>query len=100
MPSSSYRCRLCKAKTYRKLRPRNDDEAALFRCSGCAVVFSDPVAWRDGPPEPPPLDPSAKALLQTWGTVPDVYRPSAQSPEELQGIKAAAARANKHKRRR
>ncbi|MEO6747547.1 MAG: hypothetical protein ABIN08_23940 [Caldimonas sp.] len=73
---------------------------ALFRCSECAVVFNDPVAWREGPPEPPPFDPSAKALLATWGSVPHVYRPTPQSPEELESIKAAAERANKHKRRR
>lgn len=98
--ASKYSCRLCGAGTYRRVRAKPDDGAQLFRCSGCGVVFSDPEAWREGPPAPPPLDPSAAALLASWGTVPATYSPHQQSPEELQQIKDAAARANKSKRRR
>jgi hypothetical protein len=100
MMSTSYRCRLCKAATYRRVRARADDGTALYRCSGCGVVFSDPLAWREGPPEPPPLQPSARALLGTWGAMPPMYREHEQSPEELQRIKEAAVRANKSKKRR
>ena len=98
--AAPYSCRLCKATTYRKVRARADDGAQLFRCSGCGVVFSDPEAWREGPPPPPPLDPSAAALLASWSTAPNSYRRHEQSPEELQVIKEAAARANKSKRKR
>ena len=76
------------------------DAPQLYRCTGCAVVFEDPAAWRQGPPEPPPLDPSARALLESWGSVPETYRAHEESPEELQQIKEAAARANKVKRKR
>ena len=98
--STSYRCRLCKSTAYRRVRARADDGTALYRCSGCAVVFNDPQAWREGPAEPPPLAPSARALLGTWGVMPPMYRQHEQSPEELQRIKEAAARANRSKRRR
>jgi len=99
MPTSPYQCRLCQAKTYRRLQP-SAEGVLLFRCSGCAVVFSDPVAWRDGPPPPPPLEESARALLQSWGGVLEGAFPRQQSPEELQRIQEAAQRANKAKRRR
>src|SRR4051812_23730451 len=98
MPTSSYACRICKTKTYRRLQAKGDGGATLFRCSGCAVVFSDPKAWRDGPPEAPPLDPSARALLASWGSVLEGARTHEESPEEYVRIKAAAARANKAKR--
>jgi hypothetical protein len=67
---------------------------------GCAVLFSDPRVGRRDPPEPPPLDPSAKALLASWGSVLEEARTTEESPEEYERIKAAAARANKFKRRR
>ena len=98
--TAKYSCRLCAATTYRKVRRRAPEDVQLFRCAGCGVVFSDPVAWREGPPEPPLLDPSAAALLASWGTTPNTYRLHAQTPEELQAIEDAAARANKGKRRR
>jgi hypothetical protein len=50
------------------------------------VVFEDPA--------------SATALIASWGTVPDTYRPHEQTFEELQVVREAAARANKSKRRR
>ena len=98
--STSYCCRLCKSTTYRRVRAQADDGTALYRCSGCAVVFSNPQAWRDAPAKLPPLEPSARALLATWGAVPPMYREHEQSPEELQRNNEAAARANKSKKRR
>ena len=47
-----YRCRRCDAASYRRLTHRGLDGAMqysdLYRCSGCSVTFSDPVAWRKG----------------------------------------------------
>ena len=48
----SHSCRMCGSTSYRPVIAR--DEAgvmratALFRCSGCSVVFADPQAWREG----------------------------------------------------
>ena len=63
-------------------------------------MFSDPKAWREGSPDAPTLDPTAKALLESWGGVLEEARPCKESPEELERIQAAAARANRFKRRR
>ena len=52
VPTSPYRCRLCTAASYRRLTHRGPGGAmqcsGLYRCSGCSVTFSDPLAWREG----------------------------------------------------
>jgi hypothetical protein len=79
-------CRLCGATSYRRVIARDDAGAmrasALYQCSGCSVVFTDPKAWRCGdddvsiaaPAAPPPPrrpdPPSAAPDFKTYGTVP------------------------------
>jgi hypothetical protein len=49
---------------------------------------------------PPPADEASSPGLKTWGGVWTVYSEREQTPEELERIKQAAARANKSKRKR
>ena len=45
-------CRTCGATNYRRVIERDDKgdlrPTGLYQCSGCSVVFANPVAWRDG----------------------------------------------------
>ena len=47
-----YRYRLCDAASYRRFPHRGLNGVMqysdLYRCNGCSVTFSDPVAWRKG----------------------------------------------------
>jgi hypothetical protein len=58
-----YRCRLCGAASYQRLLHRSPEGAmtysGIYRCSGCAVDFSDPLEWRDAPVERIPAATSA-----------------------------------------
>lgn len=91
--ASRYRCRLCQAKMYRRLRG-----SELYRCSGCAVVFADPIAWREGKPEEPLPEPVRNWLATYGGQLP--MDPPEMTQEELQRIREAAARANRSKGRK
>ena len=96
--TSTFRCRICPATTYRRVHTGADDGSALYRCSGCGVVFTDPEAWRERKPE----EPAAKFVtnwMATYGPTLDVGRPP-MSEEQEREIQEAAARANKAKRRR
>lgn len=94
----TFRCRICPATTYRKVRTRPDDGPALYRCSGCGVVFADPAVWREGKAEEPAAKPVTN-WMATYGPTLDVGRPP-MSEEQEREIQEAAARANKAKRRR
>ena len=119
-PSSlSYRCRMCGAASYRRLVHRGPDGAmvysGLYRCSGCSVTFSDPLAWRDAASgestahverapvqiAPPPVESHRRDLNRSgWGiTLPRLGQPLGfgYSAENLKGIRDAAARADKSK---
>ena len=52
-PPSLNCCRMCGATSYRHVIARDGSgamtPAGLYQCSGCSVVFTDPVAWREGP---------------------------------------------------
>ena len=119
-PSSlSYRCRMCGAASYRRLVHRGPDGAmvysGLYRCSGCSVTFSDPMAWRDAalgeseaqiesPPvqitSPPVERPERDSNPSGWGiTLPRLGQPVGYgySAEDLKGIRDAAASADKSK---
>ena len=74
-------CRLCGATSYRRVISRDADgrmtPSGLFQCSGCSVVFADPVSWRVGGegelgPESgspvKPLTPNGAALLAPGST--------------------------------
>ena len=95
---STFRCRICPATTYRKVRTRAEDGSPLYRCSGCGVVFADPAVWREGKPEEPAAKPVTN-WMATYGPTLDVGRPP-MSEEQEREIQEAAARANKAKRRR
>ena len=120
LPSSlSYRCRMCSATSYRRLVHRGPDGAmeysGLYRCSGCSVTFSDPVAWRDAasgesaaqldiaPVQvmPTPANSSERDSNPSgWGiTLPRLGQPLGYgySAKDLKGIRDAAASANKSK---
>ena len=120
--SSPYRCRMCGASSYRRLVQRGPDGAMgygdLYRCSGCSVTFTDPSAWRQGPepdiaqptvegPPDKPLTsfaaPSGGSFASTWGMrLPEAATSGgfARTEEDCQGIRDAAARANRSKGRR
>jgi len=90
----------------------------LYRCSGCSVTFSDPLAWREGSPEQATSDvavpevqttPSASTSfvprthsMSTWGQMPGVVDPTAYgyNEEDRRAIKEAADRATRSKGRR
>jgi hypothetical protein len=117
-----YRCRLCGAASYRKLTHRGPDGAmqysGLYRCSGCSVTFSDPVAWREGhenraEPEAATERPAqtatssvearASGSMATWGLVKSRDAgsvPYGYGEQDLKAIKEAAERANRSKERR
>jgi hypothetical protein len=88
----------------------------LYRCSGCSVTFSDPLAWREAPAagestvetEHVPTDFVLLAADTTvrdsnpsgWGIIlPRLGQPLGfgYSDEDLKGIHEAVARANKSK---
>ena len=119
-PSSlSYRCRVCGAASYCRLVHRGPEGAmvysGLYRCSGCSVTFSDPLAWRDAASgestvqvglapvqiAPPPLEsPRRDTNPSGWGiTLPRLGQPLGfgYSEEDLRGIRDAAATADKSK---
>jgi hypothetical protein len=71
---TSNSCRLCGATSYRRVIERDESGAMqagrLYRCSGCSVVFADPLAWRDGelgnsPGDPLPAPPALTAEERT-----------------------------------
>ena len=117
--SPTYRCRMCGAASYRRLVHRGLDGAmvysGLYRCSGCPVTFSDPVAWRDAASgksatqaeitpvqiTPPPVaHPERDSNPSGWGiTLPRLGQPLGYgySEEDLKGIRDAAAPADKSK---
>ena len=122
--SSPSRCRLCGTATYRRLTHRGSDGAmqysGLYRCSGCPVTFSDPVAWREGPSTQgpgtetgastpaavevdEPINPPSSAF-ETWGYSPPLAPgepvPYDWGEADTKVIQDAAARANKSKGRR
>lgn len=93
--------------------------SGLYRCSGCSVTFSDPVAWREGPAEPAataaevaeaPTKRSGSPeavhnthLFATWGQVrTGVLDPTAfgYNEDDYRAIKEAADRATRSKGRR
>lgn len=120
--NSRYHCRMCGASSYRRMVQRGPDGAMeygpLYRCSGCSVTFTDPSAWRQGPdpdnalptiqlPPDKPLTsyaaPSGGSFASTWGMrLPEAATPGgfARSEADCQGIRDAAARANRSKGRR
>jgi len=75
-------------------------------CVGCKTMYWAPLsrhsepAAPSAPKMPPPADEASSPGLKTWGGVLPVYREREQTPEELERIKQAAARANKSKRKR
>ena len=115
-----YRCRLCGAASYRRLTHRGPDGAmeysGLYRCSGCSVTFSDPLAWREGPqavpeavadrPAPTPMssvDARAPGTMATWGILMSRAPgpiPYGYGEQDFKAIKEAAERANRSKGRR
>jgi hypothetical protein len=92
-------CRQCGATSYRRVIERDQSGAMqagrLYRCSGCSVVFADPLSWREGErgnspgdplPAPPALTPEERTPqprsaasatsprapdLRTYGIAPD-----------------------------
>jgi hypothetical protein len=86
-------------------RPHPPVVTDFVACVGCKTMYWAPRAT-GLPPSPsvrPSIDPAAEASspgLKTWGGVPATYREHEQTPEELEEIKKAAARANKHKPKR
>ena len=93
----TFRCRICPATTYRKVRTLAGDGSSLYRCSGCGVVFADPAVWREGKAEEPAAKPVTN-WMATYGPRLDVGRPP-MSEEQEREIQEAAARANKANRR-
>jgi hypothetical protein len=117
-----YRCRLCGAASYRRLTHRGPDGtmqySGLYRCSGCSVTFSDPVAWREGHGKQPvpeaaaelpaptatsAVEARAPGSMATWGLV--MSRDAGPVPygygeQDVKAIKEAAERANRSKGRR
>ena len=75
-----YRCRLCDAVSYRRLTHRGLDGAmqysGLYRCSGCSVTFSDPVAWREG---------GQVALVETEANAAPALNPTAEPAGTARG---------------
>jgi hypothetical protein len=110
---------MCGAASYRRLVHRGPEGAmvysGLYRCSGCSVTFSDPLAWRDAASgestahvEPAPVQISPPSVVSPgrdtnpsgWGiTLPRLGQPLGfgYSEEDLKEIRDAAARANKSK---
>jgi len=78
----------------------------LLACVECRCVYYSPLPRpapappRGGPQMPSGVVTNPPGLLKSWGGVAGTYRPHEQSPEELQAIKDAAARANKSKPKR
>ena len=77
----------------------------LIACVECRCVYYSPLP-RPAPAAPPsgPAMPSGvvtnePGLFRTWGGVPPGHPPSRQTPEELQALKDAAARASRSKKR-
>lgn len=79
----------------------------LYRCSGCSVGFSDPVAWREGTAVP--ADPPSGAARQdhdySTNHMARPYMPGevvgyGRSEEDLRAISEAVERANRSKGRR
>jgi hypothetical protein len=88
-------------------RPHPPIVTDFVACVGCKTMYWAPRR-QSSLPEPssarpsigPPLAEASSPGLKTWGGVPPVYREHEQSPEELEDIKKAAARANKRKPKR
>jgi hypothetical protein len=96
--------------------------SGLYRCSGCSVTFSDPVAWRqasqvgsaaEGPEEPNRASAAAddNAVLRPRPPVSSVHFSGIErtpgdplaygnNPEDLKAILEAATAANRSKGRR
>ena len=80
----------------------------LVACVECRCVYYAPLprpepprpASSGGPPLPDGVVSERAGLLERWGRMPEGYRAREQSAEELQGIKDAAARANRSKPKR
>lgn len=53
-------CRMCGATSYGRVIERDAKGAmratGLYRCSGCSVVFADPLQWRSTACAPRPAD--------------------------------------------
>jgi hypothetical protein len=83
-------------------RPRPSIVTDFVACVGCKAMYWAPLR-RSGsaeearaPPIAAPPAPTQPAPgLKSWGGVLPVYRQHEQSPEELQALKDAAARANR-----
>lgn len=76
----------------------------LVACVECHIIFYVPLpppllVERSGPAMPSGIHRESPGLT-IWGGVLPVHRAHEQSPEDIQRIKEAAARANKSKRRR
>lgn len=103
----AYACRICAATSFRKARSRSPDGGPqLYRCTGCGVVFADPERWRkmqthqaNPPPAPVAVDQTQQAIAARaggfyQGGIPPMPDDAFEkSPEYLQGIREAAARA-------
>lgn len=96
--------------------------SGLYRCSGCSVTFSDPVAWREGgqvvtveseasaapsvtPATEPPGAPRGGGHSFATGHIVLSRLPGepvgyGRSEEDIREIEDAAARANRSKGRR
>ena len=87
-------------------RPRAPIVTDFVACVGCKAMYWAPLSRAVGageapapPIAAPPSTPSSPGL-KSWGGLLPVYRQHEQSPEELQALKDAAARANRTKRKR
>ena len=86
-------------------RPRPPIVTDFVACVGCKAMYWAPVRSASSPAEAPvphqaPSPTQESPGLKTWGGVLPVYREREQSPEELQALRDAAARANRAKPRR
>jgi hypothetical protein len=77
----------------------------LIACVECRCVYYAPLpkgtaARSSGPPMPSGVVGNEPGLLKSWGGVSSGHPLSRQTPQELQAIEQAAARANKSKKRR
>ena len=105
-----YGCRLCQATAFRRV----PDAPSLYACTGCGAVFASPERWRrmvthQAPVGSPPalVDDTRQAVAMRaigngggWTSTPLEPGAFGCSPEEVAAIKAAAARANRSKKRR
>ena len=77
----------------------------LVACVECRCVYyaplprPDPVAARPGPSLPGGVVSHEPGMLRTWGAMPPSQAARRQSPEELQRLREAAARAGKSRKR-